>query len=274
MNHTYINAANDIGAVLVRDAIWTDETCGWLAPQVVSQQGRNLPAVAACPPDFRDGAGGVVFFLARLLQRSEQPLLRKVVVAATERLLLSLTQSSDTPLAQAMLVVAKTTKITLHESTLQNFFDQHGADRAPPSDDESLANLGLEIGKCHPSLSPLHVQISELSSRISDGQRYRPQDWSPIRIAAEAMDRWNVAAIEYPCFVDAVVADRFLSIGQLTGDPNWIRAAETFADHVIEMTVRHGQTWRGPIGFEYPPLGLAHGLAGIGYFLMRLSSVQ
>ena len=42
------------------------------------------------------------------------------------------------------------------------------------------------------------------------------------------------------------------------------------ADHALQQTHRHGQPWRETGQRQFPPLGLANGISGIGHFYLRL----
>jgi len=276
----YLQAAQTIGRLLVRDVCWADDQCYWLTQSEITKKFGTQPVVAACSRGLADGACGVGLFLARVFSLHDDSLTADVVAGVSHLLIGSLERSaamppSDRPsddgeMAAALLEMTNLARLPLEQQSARRWITQLKLPVTTQPD--SLSSAWRRRRDRDPSRGILYSRIQQFHAACRAGQTEASKPWSPADLAGEAIRQSESDPNRFACFADPLLADALLLAAQLSGDSSWLDAARLIADHVLKRTTEYGQPWRGAVGREYPPLGLSEGIAGIGHFLLRLSS--
>jgi lantibiotic biosynthesis protein len=85
----FMSAAEEIGAVLTREAIWYHNECNWMGvvPEGSRRNGSGALTYAPLRPDLYGGTTGVAWFLAGLYQMTKEPKLRRTALGAIRQAL-------------------------------------------------------------------------------------------------------------------------------------------------------------------------------------------
>jgi lantibiotic modifying enzyme len=84
--HAFLEVADRIGRQLCRDAVWAGGRCNWLGWAVEQRRQLRIPVYCAQGASLHDGTAGIVLFLAELLRRTGDALVRRTLRAAVAQL--------------------------------------------------------------------------------------------------------------------------------------------------------------------------------------------
>jgi lantibiotic biosynthesis protein len=85
----FMSAAEEIGAILTREAVWHDDQCNWMGvvPDEGRQSGIGGLTYAPLSPDLYGGTTGVAWFLAGLYTMTKEPKFRRTALGAIRQAL-------------------------------------------------------------------------------------------------------------------------------------------------------------------------------------------
>ena len=95
-NAIFLNAATKIGYKICRDAIWDNDRCYWLSPNVEDINGYPKTYFQALGNDFYGGTTGIAFFLTALYEAQPDEIFRETVMAAFRQAASQLPKIIDT----------------------------------------------------------------------------------------------------------------------------------------------------------------------------------
>jgi lantibiotic modifying enzyme len=84
--HAFLEVADRIGRNLCRDAVWSGGRCNWLGWAVEQRRQFRVPVYRAQGASLHDGTAGIVLFLAELLRRTGDALVRRTLRGAVAQL--------------------------------------------------------------------------------------------------------------------------------------------------------------------------------------------
>lgn len=233
-HNTYLDAASAIGRLLVRDAVWAGDQCNWLTQTTFANADDGRSIVTACGADGATGTPGIKVFLSQLMSIQPDPLTAAVLSGVRQQI-----ASCGTPATN------REDANSLHTTWAERIKNEH------PSVNHS---------------AQLQRMFAEYCRGIFSHQAH-----CPAQLAARMIQQGTMLPSQHVCFIDPLSADAFLTIAAAAADPAWLEAADRIADHVLAQTNHHDQPWRAPPDRELAPWGLADGLSGVGYFLLRIA---
>lgn len=100
MKKQFLNAAEDIGIKLCRDAIWENERCNWVTiDKGIDGKKTEYSFFRSLGGNFYDGTSGVALFLASLASVSEEPVFMKTAIGALNQALSTRQKMAEYPSA-------------------------------------------------------------------------------------------------------------------------------------------------------------------------------
>src|SRR5829696_307529 len=83
----FLEAANYLGALISRDALWAGDRCNWLGPSMEYTGNSWGPLHRAYGPDLYSGTSGIALFLSHLYAATEEKVYRLVARGALRQCL-------------------------------------------------------------------------------------------------------------------------------------------------------------------------------------------
>ncbi len=233
-HEAYLDAASAIGRLFVRDALWAGDRCNWLT-QPTCGNAEDAPSImTTCGADLATGTPGIERFLSQLEALQPDPLTTAVLSGVRQQIATLVPSATD------------------HE------------------DANSLHTIWAEqIKNQNPGVHD-SAQLQRMFAEFCRGT-FSHQANCPDQLTAWLIQQGKLHPGQHLCFIDPLSADAFLTIATAATDKAWLEAALKLADHVIAQTNHHDQPWHAQPQREFPPWGLADGLSGVGYFLLRIA---